>query len=113
MFEKLLSVILFIVLGFWLLGVIGRFLLRYWLTKKQRQMEEQMRNGTAGGAQFRGFGNFGGFGGFSSFGGASAQQTPGADAKKHEGEVTVEKLETDEPSINKKIGDYVDFEEVK
>lgn len=109
MFEKLLSIILFIFIGFWLLGLIGRWFLRYWIVKKQRQMEEQMRNG---GSPFQSFGNGRGFAGFYGFGGGNPAAR-GTAEKRPEGEIKVEKIKEEESHVNHKIGEYVEFEEVK
>lgn len=96
-----------IFLGLWLFGVVSKWLLRYWLLKKQREMEQQMRDGGFAGGSF-GSGNFKGF--YTNFGGnAGQQQQP----KKPEGEVTIEKTEEPKKHVNSKIGEYVDFEEVK
>lgn len=90
----MLGVILSIFIGFWLLGIIGKFFLRFWLVKKQQQMEEQMRNG-----DFQGFGGFG------------RQSSRQSSAQRKEGEVTVEK-QKETKTVSKKIGEYVDYEEV-
>lgn len=109
--ETILGVIFSIIIGFWLLGLVGRIFLRYWVLKKQRQMEQQMRDGGApggGGFQSFGGGNFRGF--YSTFSGGGAAGQP--KETKKEGEVTIEKTEIAK-SVNHKIGEYVDFEEVK
>lgn len=111
--ETILGVIFSIIIGFWILGLVGRLFLKYWIVKKQRQMEEQMRNGGASG----GFGSSGSFGGgnfrgfYTTFGGGGgrAQQPP---QPKPEGEITIEKTEQPK-TVNHTIGEYVDFEEVK
>lgn len=101
-----LSVILTIVIGFWLLGIIGRLLLRFWVGRMQRRM--QQGGGGAGGGAFN-YGPFKGF--YTSYGsaGTSAQSKD----KRKEGEVTVETTGQTKSHNHKDIGDYVDFEEVK
>lgn len=106
--EEVLGVIFSIILIFWVLGIIGRMFLRYWVVKKQRQMEQQMRDGGAGGSfQSFGGGNFRGF--YSTFSGRPGEPQR---SSKPEGEVTIEKSEQTK-ATNHKIGEYVDFEEVK
>lgn len=114
--EMLLSIILSIIIGFWLLGLIGKIFLRYWLLKKQRQMEQQMRNGgySSDGGGFSGTFGSGPFRGFYSTGGGAGGGNPHRDTPKPEGEVTVDKTNsTSQHSINKQIGEYVDFEDIK
>lgn len=79
----------------WLIGFVGRLLLRSWLIRKQRQFAEQFGSGaqytqndwtrTAGGS-------------FRNGGGA-------------EGEVRVRQTMPVEKKVSKAVGDYVEFEE--
>lgn len=113
--EMLLSIILSIFIGFWLLGLIGKFFLRYWLLKKQRQMEQQMRDGgfSSNGGGFSGSFGSGAFRGFYGSGTAGGTNQNKSNPKP-EGEVTIDKTNiTSQHTINKKIGEYVDFEDVK
>lgn len=104
--EMFLSFILFIVIGFWLLGIIGRWALRSFILRKQREMEEQF--GSGGGSQTFGSGNFRGFYTFGGSPGGSRSSAP-----KSEGEITVERnQEPDGQGVSKKIGEYVEFEEI-
>lgn len=92
------SVILFIILGFYLLGAILRLVLRVWLSRKAKEFEKS-----------GGFSNFGG--GFQGF---RSQQTR-SDYKEtnHEGEIKVQKTEQEQKRVSEKVGEYVDFDEVK
>lgn len=102
--DRILGVILSIFIGFWLLGIVGRVLLKYWIVKKQRQMEQQMRDG--------GFsGGFQGFGGF--YNGRAQSSAKQKSTSKPEGEITVEQREAHNKVVNKNIGEYVDYEEIK
>lgn len=88
------TVILFIILGFYLLGAILRLVLRVWLARKAKEFEKS-----------GGFSNFGG--GFQGFG---SQQNSRPD---HEGEIKVQKTEQEQKRVSEKVGEYVDFDEVK
>ena len=82
-----LGVILIIILAFWLLGVIGRWLLRLWLLRKQREFAER-------------------FGGNAHAGGY--HNGPKA---RPEGDVDVRQTARIEKKVNRNVGDYVEFEE--
>lgn len=106
--EKFLTIMLFIFVGFWLMGIIGRWLLRYWILKKQRQFARQFGGdlnnaGTFGGKNFRGFYSFGGFPGGNS---AQAEQP---DPKK-EGEITITRRSST-TTVSKSVGEYIEYEE--
>lgn len=94
-----LSVVFFIIAGFYALGFILRLVLRVWLTRKAKEFQQKGS-----------FGNFGGFRANYSGGTAGAAQ-PGSN--KREGEIKVEKVEPDHRKINEKVGEYVEFDEIK
>lgn len=91
------SVIFIVILGFYILGAILKLVLRVWLTRKMKDFEKSGKN----------FG--GGFYGFGQHQGGGAQH----DESKREGEVKVERTDSEQRKINEKVGDYVDFEETK
>lgn len=94
------SVIFFIILGFYLLGFILRLVLRVWLARKAKEFEK------SGG--FKGF--TGGFsGGFGSRGGNGYEEPK----KEREGEVKIQKTEPEQKRVSERVGEYVDFDEVK
>ncbi len=86
--EAFLSVVFIIIIGFYLAGLLGRWLLRYWITKK--------------------LGNMQGFGGGS--GGRNAGRT---DESRKEGEVRIDRRRASAKRVSSQVGDYVDYEEVK
>lgn len=108
--ETFLTVILFIFVGFWLLGLIGRRFLQWWIAKKQREFQQQFGgDGTSAGGAF-GNGSFRGF--YANFGGAPGHGASHA-KKKKDGEVTVTQATVQsEYQVNKGIGEYVEYEEV-
>lgn len=109
--EVFLSIIICTVLGFWLLGIVTRWLLRYWIIKKQREMAQKF--GSQGGFESFGSGNFQGFYGFGQQNQASGQDNK-SDNKKEEGKVTIQQTQKREGyTVNRKIGEYVEFEEEK
>lgn len=118
--ETFLTVILFIFVGFWLLGLIGKWLLRYWVAKKQREFQQQFggdgnSSGQGGGAfGGKGFGGFYTFGGFPGGGSADGRRAGETRQKKREGEVTIEgeSVKT-EHQVGKGVGEYVEYEEVE
>ena len=86
-----LTIILFLFLGFWLLSVIGRLSLRWWIAKKQREFQEQ----------------FGGGGAAGGTGDRSRRK------RRREGEVTVTRtVRQSEYQVRKGVGDYVEYEEI-
>lgn len=87
-----LSVIFIIVLGFYVLGILGRLWLRWWILRKQKEFAE----GSAGG--------------FYSYGSRSHQKKRSGG---REGDVTVEKMPgAGSKRVSGNVGDYVEFEEV-
>lgn len=107
--ETFLTVILFIFVGFWLLGIFGRWTLRWWIAKKQREFRQQFggedsssSRGAFGSGSFRDF--------YASFRGAG----DAAGRKKKEGQVTVtRRTRRSEYQVNKGVGEYVEYEEVE
>lgn len=73
-------------------------------------MQDQMDQNNSQGSPFTG--------GFFSFGpgganyGSFGSQNKQTKTKKTEGEITIETPTEPQPQVNKKIGEYVDFEEV-
>lgn len=101
--ETFLSVILFIFVGFWLLGLVGRWTLRWWIAKKQREFQQQF--GGDGSSTSGSFGN-GSFRGFYTDFGAKTK-------RRKDGEVTVTHTAVrSEYQVNKGAGEYVEYEEV-
>ncbi|MDD3108410.1 MAG: DUF4834 family protein [Alistipes sp.] len=87
----ILTVLLSIFVIIYLTGLLGRILFSYWIRKKQREM---------------GLDPSGGF----SWGVRGSRERPRTQA---EGDITVQKAQTQAKKINKNVGDYVDYEEVK
>lgn len=109
MILSFLTFVFYLILGFWLFGLVVRLLLRFWLIRKQRQMQDMHSNQEGGAGPFQGgFFNFGPYT-FSSSRSARKEHSQ----QKPEGEVTVEKTsDTSNASpVAKQVGDYVDFEE--
>lgn len=106
--ETFLTVILFIFVGFWLLGQIGRWMLRWWIARKQKEFQQQFgangnaTSGTFGNGAFRGF--------YTQFGNTNGNKVK----KKREGEVTVTRTSRhSEYHVGKSVGEYVEYEEIK
>lgn len=91
-----LITILCIISGFYLFGLIARVLLRVWLAKKMKDIQ----SGKAQGAYWS-------WNSRQGFGRQSGQE------QKKEGEVTITKLKDTDRNIDKTVGDYVDYDEVK
>lgn len=92
-----LKVIFFIIVGFYLFGLIGRLLLRHWVMKKQKEFQQ---NGNAGGYTFKQY-----------TWGTGADRT--SQRATREGEIKVEKTAGTHKKVSKQVGDYVDYEEIK
>ena len=90
----ILTILFFIVVGIYLMGLVGRLALGYWLRKKQREFAES--------GQARGYSrNY-------TWGGRKASRS------RAEGDVTVQQTQASpRKKINKNVGDYVDYEEIK
>ena len=81
----ILTILFFIVVGIYLMGLVGRLALGYWIRKKQR-----------------------GFSRTYTWGGRKASRS------RAEGDVTVQQTQASpRKKINKNVGDYVDYEEIK
>lgn len=106
--ETFLTIILFIFVGFWLLGLVGQWMLRWWIARKQREFQQQFgSDGTSAGGSF-GNGPFRGF--YANFGKTTADSRK----KKKEGEVTVTRTTRySEYQVGKGVGEYVEYEEVE
>lgn len=90
-------ILLYLVLGFYLFGVLGRYLFRSWLRRQQRKFER------GEGPTFRTYT-------WGTRGGAARQAHP---ETKKEGEVTYSRVSRTERKISSDVGDYVEFEEVR
>ncbi len=90
-----ISFIMYFVIGFYLLGFVGRILFRLWLRRIQKRYQQNPQ-----GANFR------------SYTWGSGQQQQQQEQNKREGEVTV-KTQEKQKRVNQDIGEYVDFEEIK
>lgn len=93
----MLTFILSVILGFYLLGWIGRIMLRSWIRKKQREFEE---NGGPAGGFYRTY--------TWGTGARNAQQKP-----KPEGDITINRTKASVKKVNSDIGDYVEYEEYR
>ncbi len=98
--EGFLTFIFFFIVTVYVLGLLGRMFLRYWLHKKQKEFEEQFgQNG--GGFTYRQY----------TWGrGANRQRQ---ENRKREGEVSVQRPAVETKKVNRDVGEYVDFEEIK
>ena len=93
--DGILSFILFLIIGFYVAGLIGRVLLRRWIMRKQKEFEQ-------GGNPF-----------FRAYTWSSGNQTRNDSQRKPEGKVTVEQTRVTEKRVSGEVGDYVDYEEIK
>ena len=89
--DGILSFILFLIIGFYVAGLIGRVLLRRWIMRKQKEFEQ------GGNPFFR----------------SSGSQTRNDSQPKPEGKITVEQTRVTEKRVSGEVGDYVDYEEIK
>lgn len=91
------GIIFFIIIGFYLLGLLGRLLIRFLIMRKMKQFG--MDGEGAGGA-------YGAFGRTFTFGGRREPQP------KKEGEVTITGVR-EERKVSEQVGEYVEYEEEK
>ena len=93
MVAGVFKVILYVIMFFILIMLLGGLYLSYRINRLRRQAEEQMRggNGTYSRSTYREY---------------SKPKQP------REGEVSVHQTEPKEKKINSNVGDYVDFEDV-
>lgn len=89
MIGAFLKFVFWFLLVLYLLALAGRLLLRYFLRTKVRQFEQQM---------------------------GQQQQAQGrrqkARGERPEGEVTIERIDVKEKQVNRRVGEYVDYQEV-
>lgn len=91
-----LTFLLSVVCGFYVLGFISKWALRYWIRKQQQQFTNRTNSNN------------------NTWGNSS--QANSADASKQrdeEGKVYVQKPAPSETKVSDKVGEYVDFEEIK
>ncbi|MBP3432674.1 MAG: DUF4834 family protein [Alistipes sp.] len=132
LFVAIMAPALFKVVGWIILGIIALFLailgIGWWrMRKMQRELNNQFRQ-TASGAGFNGSGSAGGFNGFGGFstGGMTLEELvrqmhAQADAAKRNSAnnansqttTTTTTSGSTQKKVSDKVGDYVDFEEVK
>ncbi|MFI3330703.1 MAG: DUF4834 family protein [Rikenellaceae bacterium] len=93
----LLQIICAIFIGFYILGLLGRLWLRWFIAKKQKEFAQ--------GKQSKGFYYSTSFGGKNNNNNKTNTKKPG--------EINIEQIKTTEKKVNTKVGDYVDYEEVK
>lgn len=95
--EAFLSFLFFLILGFYAVGALGRWLLRHWIGKKQQEFAERFAGSSSEG--FRGF----------SWNSGARTRRPSA----REGEVTVQQTaRAPKKRVSGTVGDYVEFEEI-
>ena len=132
LFVAIMAPALFKVVGWIILGIIALFLailgIGWWrMRKMQRELNNQFRQ-TASGAGFNGSGSagvFNGFGGFSTGGmtleelvrqmhaQADAAKRNSANNANSQTTTTTTTSGSTQKKVSDKVGDYVDFEEVK
>ncbi len=89
-----LTFIFFLLLGFYIFGLIVKVLFRSWINRKARQFQQ-------GGATYRTY----------TWGAGGRGARP---QEKREGEVTVQQpAAAQSKRVNKSVGEYVEFEEVE
>ena len=99
--EGFLTFIFFLVVGFYLLGILVKLALKLYIKRMQKRFSG-FENGAGNGAFFHNF-TYG-------FGGSKASQ----DENHREGDVTITSSSgKQDKKIKKDTGDYVDFEEIK
>lgn len=96
--EKFLAVILSVVLVIYLIGFIGKLMLRRWIYRKQKEFEQH-------------FGNPGGFRQYT-WTQSTASGNGGNGNAGREGEVKVQQTAASQKKVSGSVGDYVDYEEV-
>lgn len=92
--DTILSFILFLIIGFYLAGLLGRLLLRRWLVRKQKEFEQ-------GGNPF--------FRTYTWGSGTNREES----RRRPEGKVTIEQTRIIEKQVSGEVGEYVEYEEVK
>ncbi len=94
--EAFLSFLFFVIVGFYVVGAVSRWLLRRWIGRKQQEFAERFGGGQGGG-----------FRGYSWNSGARTRSSS------REGEVTVQQTaQTPKKRVSGTVGDYVEFEEI-
>ncbi|MCC8035988.1 MAG: DUF4834 family protein [Rikenellaceae bacterium] len=94
--ETFISFILISILVIYLAAQLGKWLLRRWIVRKQREFAEQFGR------------QAGGFGGFY----AEGKQQQRRSTATGEGEIRIQRTKREVKKVSRQVGDYVDFEEV-
>ncbi len=89
-----------IILGFYILGFFARIFLRFWIRKKVKDFEQ----GKTSGGFYRAWTNTQGW---------KAQNPNQNQSSQHEGDVTITSDGNRNRNIDKNIGEYVEFDEIK
>lgn len=95
----------FLIASFYLLGFIGKLFFRWWLLKKQKEFQ-QNRGSASGPFYSRTY----------TWGAGNNNRSQDQDSRSRsskEGEIHVDKTIQNHKKVNSKVGDYVDFEEIK
>ena len=101
--DWFISFILITIAVFYIIRVAGRYLLRRWIERKQREFSQQ----------------FGGDGGYTykqyTWGRPKGQRGTSASdrTRKQEGEVRIENLNPTRKKVSRDVGEYVEYEEVE
>lgn len=86
-----LGTVISILLGFYLIGFIGRLFLRFWIAKKVKDMQ----NGKGGGFW------------------TNAPSSRSTSGTKKEGEITITSPGDNDRKIDSSVGEYVEYDEIK
>lgn len=101
--EKFIAFVLSAILVIYLMGFIGKWLLRRWIYKKQKEFEQR-------------FGNAGGYRQYTWTANAANASSAGNSSTANpnrEGEVKIQHTTRSEKKVSGCVGDYVDYEEVE
>ncbi len=93
--DKFLSFVLILILGFYLLGIVARLLLRRWVARRQKEFSE----GKTGGGFFWQYPPRG-----------NNANRPGDN--RESGKVTVVRTQREEKKVSSNAGEYVEYEEI-
>ncbi len=99
-----LAVLFFIIVGFYILGKVLKFALRFWLARKVSEFQQR---------GFGGFNSNSGGGAYSTYGGSGSSGTNQRQSNgRPEGQINVSG-KAYERRIKDNVGEYVEFDEVK
>lgn len=100
--EMFFGVVISVILGFYILGKVLKFAFKIWIARKMSKFGQRQGDGFSG---FKGYSNFNTSG--------RGQENSNRQSNRREGEIKVTLTAEEPKKVKEKVGEYIDFDEVK